>query len=224
MAASTTQGKGPGSATNGKSLIGQSIDNIHKVLIDDNGDLISFAYFDENNRLITRAVSNTQTVPSHDALDIIGKGIGSTKTITAIVGDATLVEVFGIGDEIYVHWLVPCNIVETEDIRVEIHWIPTGSESGKLASWELTVLPAKNGVNLGSASTTVIDLEDISLGDTANVIQITELNLSDSIFVSSPEDVHFKLKRVASSNDPASNVAVDHIDLHYTSNLICSEV
>ncbi len=83
-----------------------------------------FKYFDDN--LISELESLTEKIPDlklynfagpinqSDALDLVGKGQGANKTTTSVYG-VTVAEDFGIGDELFLHWILPPLLIRTLD-------------------------------------------------------------------------------------------------------------
>ncbi len=163
-------------------------------------------------KIIIRIIGVEQT----EVLDIIGKGAGASKTTTTLVGN-TITEVFGIGDELFLNWVIPTSIDRAEDPIISLSLAPTGSEVGKKVSFDVTILSSKPGVDI-STTTGTVQFIDKDISDTVDVAFIAEEEISSQTFLDSGMNtvsLHIKIKRVASSADPAANIALYNAQITY---------
>jgi len=149
-------------------------------------------------------------------LEFVGKGTGSSKTTTVIIGEATLAEVFGIGDELYLQWILPTNIDVTIPPILEGHFFPSGNETDTTVSWQIDLHVDETDIPLDSV-TTIIYIIDAPLPDTAYLVTAGELEFPNSGFLSADtEAVHIRIKRISSTDDPSAKVGIEHLAIRYT--------
>lgn len=151
-----------------------------------------------------------------DTLEIIGKGAGATKTTTAVRGDTGLVEIFGVGDELYLHWVPPEHLAILVDPRIILASAPEGTEgAGKLVSWEVKITKMEPATLLTAVSGTV-NIVDAAVPTTQFQNNNVTAVLAAATYLSAVMGaLHIRLKRVASSNDPAANIAIHHAAISY---------
>ena len=150
-----------------------------------------------------------------EKLEFVGKGIGSTKTQTIIIGDATLAESFGVDDELYLQWVLPAGIDRTVDPQITGSFFPIVSEAGLTVTWQIDFLADVHGTNLDVPSD-ILYMTDIPLPVTAYETVGGALTIPAGLIA--PDDVeaiHIRIKRVASSSDP-TRVAIEHIGIEFT--------
>jgi len=149
-------------------------------------------------------------------LEFVGKGVGSTKTTTIIVGTTTIAEAFGVGDEIYLQWILPIGVNRLIAPSLEGSFFPVGSEVGTTVSWQMDFLADIHGGDVGGTAT-VRYLTDVPLPDTENTALHGQLEFPNGTFLTEATDaVHIRIKRIASSNDPSAKVAIEHLDVHFS--------
>jgi hypothetical protein len=148
-----------------------------------------------------------------DTVDVIGKGVGSTKPTTNAHGDTTISEDFNVDNELYLHWVIPNDIDDSKDLEVHIAWFPTGSETSKTVSWELkyTVLEPTTDI---TTLTGTLSATDQAVPPTANENTMSILTLPAANIVGKSA-VHFRLKRVTSSSNTINRIAVHHCTINY---------
>ncbi len=145
-------------------------------------------------------------------LDIIGKGAGSSKTTTAIHG-ITLAEEFGVGDELYLHWVEPANLDKVINPSLLIAAFPVASESGRTVSFDLDMGEQFVGSDVTQSIVTVSEV-DVPVPETANENFPIVCPISATGLFGNGSAIYFRIRRVASSNDPM-DVAVHHVQLNY---------
>ncbi len=154
--------------------------------------------------------------PQTEIIDIIGKGAGASKTTTTLIGN-TITEVFGIGDELFLNWVLPSNIDINKDPIISLSLAPTGSEVGKKVSFDVTILSSKPGIDI-STTTGTVQFVDKDISDVVDISFTVEEDISSSTFLDSNMNtvsLHIKIKRVASSADPAANIALYNAQITY---------
>jgi hypothetical protein len=148
-------------------------------------------------------------------LDFIGKGTGSTKSETIIVGTTTMAEAFGVGDEIYVHWVLPAGVNRIIAPTIEGSFFPLVSEVATTVSWQVDFIADVHGGIVGGPAV-VRYIVDAPLPETAYEALHGTMEFPNSGFLTVDTDaVHIRVKRIASSNDPTSKVAIDHLEVHF---------
>ncbi len=151
-----------------------------------------------------------------EIIDIIGKGAGASKTTTTLIGD-TITEVFDIGDELFLNWVLPVSIDLNKDPTISLSLAPTGSEAGKKVSFDVSILSSKPGVDI-STTTGTVQFIDKDITDIVNIAFTAEESISAQTFLDSDMNtvsLHLKIKRVASSADPAANIALYNAQISY---------
>jgi hypothetical protein len=148
-----------------------------------------------------------------DTIDVIGKGVGSTKPTTNAHGDTTISEDFNVDNELYLHWVVPNDINTDEDLSINIAWFPTGSETSKVVSWELKYTCLEPGTDITTLTGT-LNVVDQSVPSTANENSMSMLTIP-AANIAGKKAIHFRLKRVTSTADSTSRIAVHHCTINY---------
>ena len=148
-----------------------------------------------------------------DTIDVIGKGTGASKPSTSIHGTTTLSEDFSVNNELYLHWVVPNDIDTENDLTIKLSWFPIASESSKTISWELkyTTLTTGDDTNTVTGTLTAVDETVPSTAD-ENTMTVFTLPKED---ISGKHAIHFRLKRISSTNDLSDKVAVHHMTINY---------
>ena len=150
----------------------------------------------------------------YELLPFIGSGTGTTKTTTEINGNI-MYERFSVGDELYVHWVFPPGFDRSKDILFAGVFFPTQSNGGGLtSSWEIHVTTHNH--------TTQLDETHIEYATNLPVSDVAYTYSQGSILLShvkykfeDTDDIHIRLKRVASDNDP-QYVGTAALYLEYT--------
>lgn len=149
-----------------------------------------------------------------DDLTYIGSGTGASKTTTEIFNNI-IYEKFGIGDEIFVQWLVPDDIERNFKQWFMGNFFSVTSEVGTTSSWEIHISTQSHNA---PEYTGTIYATDLPLSDTAYIPTQGEAELPAGVYITADTVVaHIRLKRVASSNDPTDGVGVVNLHMHYTS-------
>lgn len=149
-----------------------------------------------------------------EQLAIIGKGTGASKTTTTIIGNS-LVEEFGIGDELFLHWVLPTNIDKNIDSLLLLALAPTGAEVGKKISFDISILSVELGIDI-SITTGTIQFIDEDIPDTLDeAFQLEKDILAQTFLGENVSALHIKIKRVASSADPVNDIALHHSQMFY---------
>lgn len=165
---------------------------------------------------VDESLQRSAIIRRTDTLEIIGKGAGGTKTTTAIRGDTGLVEIFGVGDELYLHWVPPDHLDITVNPILIFASAPEGSEAGgKLVSWEVKITKMEPATLLTAVSGTV-NIVDAAVPTTQFENNAATVALTAATYLSAIMGaLHIRLKRVASSNDPVGNIAIHHAAISY---------
>ena len=151
---------------------------------------------------------------SRESLFYIGSGTGASKTTTEIFNNV-IYEKFGIGDEIYVQWLIPDDIERNFKQWFMGNFFSVTSEVGTLSSWEIHI---STQTATGQQNTGTIYAIDLPLNDTAYTPTEGAAELPPGVYIDANTLVaHIRLKRIASSNDPTDGVGVVNLHMHYTS-------
>lgn len=153
------------------------------------------------------------TAFTQDPIDIIGKGQGANKTTTAVHG-ITAVEEFGVGDELLVHWQIPKLIDRTSGPCLHMEFAPVTAEAGKLLSLQINVAPNSPGGDISDTGT-AYNITDAIVPSTAFTSFEVNLELPKSIIKEGYDDLHIRIRRVASSNDSTGNIALHHTSMEY---------
>lgn len=148
-------------------------------------------------------------------LNVVGKGVGSTKTTTVLV-DNTVGEQFSIGDELYFDVADPVDYVGG-DLLVYFDFISMGAETGKTIRWNLEYKIHMSGTVV-SGTTGILDSGDLALDPTQYMEQDIVFTIPESELVGA-EAIHFKLIRVdiGTGSDPATHPSVLHCNVRYNS-------
>ena len=148
-------------------------------------------------------------------IDIIGKGVGATKTTTRI-DNCTIAEQFGVGEKVFAHVIIPDRVDPDEDGTILIAWYPVGSEASKLVSWQVEVVIVASGTLVNKAADVTLTAIDEASPDTAftNIATTFTLDASD---ISPNTSLHVCITRIASSNDPSvgAEPAIHHASFGY---------
>lgn len=169
--------------------------------------------------LITEAIQGPPgppTGPGTDTvlLNYIGSGTGNTKTTTEIYGNI-IYESFGVEDEIYVTWVIPSGLDRNIDPQFKGTYFPLENNIGTYTcSWEIHITAHNSDQSYEYTDfLTAIDLpiESIAFKDLLGIAPINHL----FYLINSVTTIHFKLKRIASSNDPPFRVGVSDIRMEY---------
>jgi hypothetical protein len=153
------------------------------------------------------------TAFTQDALEFLGKGVGATKTTTAIHG-STIVEEFGVNDAVYLHWQVPLITDFTKSPVLHFEWAPTTSEVGRLLSVRFDLSPQESGDLINAVGT---EFNVVGIVVPATAFQSFDMNLALPVgfITSSKSDLHIKVTRVASGADSVGDVALHHVSIEY---------
>ena len=147
-------------------------------------------------------------------IEIIGKGQGAAKTDTVIHG-ITVTEDFGVSDELFVHWQHSDLIDATLDPQLHLEFAPVTSEVDKLFSLQINISVQGIGSDLtdvGEAFT----ITDIVLPATAFEIMEVRFDVPKRLLnTESKDDFHIRIRRIASSDDLAGDVALHHVSMEY---------
>lgn len=164
------------------------------------------------------AAYNSRITTKQKEVTFIGKGVGATKTTTAIYGNM-IVEEFGVGDEVYLHGGIPPDMDITSDVLIKLRFAPQAAEAAKKVSFDLVyqvrspgdLVNATDGtLSIANVDVPVTQYEDFTLGD---------FTIPSSAFSSTSEDIYMKLARVASTAD-GSDVALHSVHMQYTSSAL----
>ena len=132
-----------------------------------------------------------------------------TPPVSAEVG-ASQGWVFAISDLAYQEFALKPTVDRSLPIIIGFDWAPTGSEVGQLASWEVGVTRAGTGKDLATINVTK-SIVDAAVGAVAAIYQQSSVSLSVAEWGGADltvDELHIRLKRIASSNDPAASPAV----------------
>lgn len=143
-------------------------------------------------------------------LEYVGQTTGATKTTTVTDGP-TISEEFEIGDRLYTHWGVPTFFDRTLNLSLRVHFYLNTSEVGKLASWQLAVGDANGDrVDVIRQTITAADVPVAAQFINANAdftVNAAQVNLANA------DVLHFRIERIASSDDPVADPRVHLIQL-----------
>lgn len=147
-------------------------------------------------------------------LIFIGSGTGATKTTTKIIGNL-IFEEFGIGDEVYTYFTFPHGFDRTKDATFYGVWFPTSSDGpGYTSSWEIHVTTHNHTTQ--DYVTDVITVTDLAVPANAYTMVEGTINIDHTYFnFADFNDMHIKLKRVASTNDPPNGIGIPVLNLIY---------
>ncbi len=161
-----------------------------------------------NNRIKTKTLG----------VNFIGQGTGATKTTTAIYGN-TIVEKFGVGDEVYLHVDIPADMDITADPVVSVRLAPQAAEVAKTCSFDLVYVVQAPG-DLINATDDTLQVVDVAVPATQyEDFLLDDFVLDHTLFTATSDDIHIKLARVASTSD-GSDVALHSAVFKYTSSHI----
>lgn len=157
----------------------------------------------------------TKTYTDNVSLDVIGKGVGSSKTTTVRVNNV-IGEQFAIGNEIFFDLSKPDNYAGG-DIIIDLDFFPMASESGKTVRWELSYkIITDNSVASGTTGT--LYSGDLPLSSVQYTIQDAVFTIPASDLIDA-EAIHFTVKRLSSTSgvDPSTQPTVIHCTAIYSS-------
>ena len=157
----------------------------------------------------------TKIYTNNRCLDVIGKGVGTTKTTTTSVDNA-IVEQFDIDDQLFFDISHPSDYIGG-DITIHLDFIPMGSESGKNVRWEMTYQVMINN-SVVSGTTGSLDSGDLPLSSTQYMHQDVNFIIPESELTGATA-IHFIIQRAATTNgtDPSSHPSVIHCTARYNS-------
>jgi hypothetical protein len=153
------------------------------------------------------------TAFQQDRLDIIGKGQGANKTDTNVHG-ITITEDFGVNDELFLHWQIPERTDKTQDIEIHMDWAPIATEVGKTFSIQINISAQGNGTLINDEGQAFL-VEDISVTETAFQSFAVRFTVPKAIVSNGYDDLHIKIRRIASSNELISDIALHHASIEY---------
>lgn len=150
-------------------------------------------------------------------VEMVGKGAGASKTVTAIHGSTTLAEEFSNGDNLYLQWIPPVDFDPEQDLILNVDWFPTGSEAAKTITWVATVLVKSATLTNILGSTGSVNAVDEPVPTVYGNSTQTALTIDSATFLTGKvvDDVHIRLERVATASDPTNPPAVHHVFMDY---------
>jgi hypothetical protein len=152
--------------------------------------------------------------PVTQSLEFLGKGQGATKTTTATYG-VTITEEFGIGDELFLHWIFSPRINRSLKPKLHLDLAPAASEVGKLVSIRVDISAQVDPANIGDTGEAFF-ITDVQMPDTALDSVEVFLELPQRIVKAGIQEAHIKLTRVAAtSDDLASDMILHHASVDY---------
>lgn len=145
--------------------------------------------------------------------------IGATNpTWTVIDGGPFYAYVFTVGDECFIHYHVPHDIVPNSDIHFHVHWMTSGTSTNTV-KFETTYSYAK-GFNQAAFDTTgtVISVEEAASG-TAFQHMVSESTAQTISGLSEPDGIIMvRIARVTNGGtENTDTVFVLEADVHYQS-------
>lgn len=148
-------------------------------------------------------------------LAFIGSGSGSTKTTTQIEGNM-IYEEFGVGDEVFTYFKFPPDMDKTKDMVFYGTWFPTNSDgTGYLTDWEIHITVHNHQTNAAISDT--ISVTDLPVPGTAFEFLSGQVSIDHVTFdFANMHDVHIRLKRVLSSNEPPNGIGISLLTVEYT--------
>lgn len=136
----------------------------------------------------------------------------ATEPPTVAVG-TTRADLVGIGDFIYAQTPLQPRIDRTQDITFTVGWAPAGSESGQTVTWELAVTAPEEGSDLTVSGTQILAV-DVEVPETVGTYVRTMMSIPTTVFSGTGTDeLHMRLGRLPSSNDPAADPGVHDISV-----------
>ena len=130
----------------------------------------------------------------------------------AVVGGATLGYQMAIGNRMYSEFPLHPLLDRSADITIEIAWAPASSENNKTVTWQLNALAAVPGSSVAGAGTPHSAV-DVAVPAVAGTYVVTTVSISAAEILAAMQEFHIRLLRVASTSDPVTDPAVDHIDV-----------
>lgn len=138
----------------------------------------------------------------------IRPGLGANAPTPAAAG-VTLGYLMEVNDQVYVEEGFHPSLDRTKDITVFLSWAPSGSEAGKLVSWQMNVLGMKDGTIVSDAGT-VITAVDEAVPDTVGAYTSSVFTVPASLYANGEFELHMRFSRIASSNDPVADPGIHH--------------
>jgi hypothetical protein len=117
---------------------------------------------------------------------------------------------FAISDLGYQEFALNALVDRSKAIIIGFNWAPTGSEAAQVASWEVAITQGGVGKNLAAINTTKT-ITDAAVGAVVDIEQQSTVSFSVAEWGGADlvvDELHVRLKRIASSDDPAASPAV----------------
>lgn len=117
---------------------------------------------------------------------------------------------FIVNSTCYVEFPLHPKLDRTRDIVVGVGWAPAGSEAGQFVRWSIDVGAEQEGSNVTVVDATVS--REVAVPPVAADYARTGISIPAAVFADPDVDeLHVKLTRLASSNDPAVPPGLHHI-------------
>ena len=149
-------------------------------------------------------------------VEFIARGTGPTKTTMVVVGNV-IGESFGVGDELFLQWVLPEDMDRAHAATLHIDWYTsTGGEAGKFVSWSCPTWASQVGAVVSATTGTVQSLNN-PYSSTQYLESSTLFTFAAGTYLGpSVDSLNIKLTRIASSADPVGEPVVMHAHVHYT--------
>ncbi len=149
-------------------------------------------------------------------LSVVGKGVGTTKTIT-IIYDNTIGEQFNIGDELYFSQ-TRLTDYGGGDISIGLDFVPLASETGKTVRWMCTYKTHAPG-STTAGTTRTLQTADIALDPNQYIEQDATIIIPEADLTGA-EAIHLKIIRDTpiAGVSPATPPALLHVTISYYAN------
>lgn len=122
----------------------------------------------------------------------------------------TLGWLFVVNEACYVEFPLHPRLDRTRDIVVGVGWAPAGSEVGQFVRWSIDVGAEQEGSNVTVVDATVA--REVAVPPVAADYARTGIMIPAAVFADPDVDeLHVKLTRLASSNDPAVPPGLHHV-------------
>jgi hypothetical protein len=154
-----------------------------------------------------RFFSNNSFLPemANQILNFIGEGAGGAATTPYLIGASKGEEFTSLGDENYLNWVWPPDLLKTFDVTLNIVVLMNAAGAvGDLISFDVDIDVVESGASAAVVTGTVA-IVDAPINLTANTRFLITANVSSGTFLTAAGiGWDLRIERVASSNEPAA--------------------